>query len=134
MEADYAIRILYYLTLHKGRTDARTIASEMGITLRFALKILRKLAMEGIVKSYKGVTGGYQLNVNPSDITLCKIIETIDGPICINKCLHEEITCSRLDDKIDCPFHNQFKHINTIIKEELDKVNFSDVVPLDKDQ
>ena len=124
MEADYAIRIVYFLTRVTGRSDAKTISEAMSVTLRFALKILRKLCINGIIKSFKGVNGGYQLNMLPEDINLCMVIETINGPIGINRCLNPENICSRVDNKLKCPFHNEFNHINDMLKAELEKINF----------
>ncbi|MGN0674985.1 MAG: Rrf2 family transcriptional regulator, partial [Oscillospiraceae bacterium] len=51
LEADYAIRIVHCLAKSKKRLDAKTIAEQTTVTLRFALKILRKLVASGIVKS-----------------------------------------------------------------------------------
>ena len=46
-ETDYAIRIVYCLANADGRKDARAISEEMGVTLRFSLKILHKLVSGG---------------------------------------------------------------------------------------
>ena len=54
-EADYAIRVTYCLALTGGKQCAKDISELTGVTLRFALKILRKLTQSGITKSYKGV-------------------------------------------------------------------------------
>ena len=56
LEADYAVRIVDCLSLSGRRLDARSISEKTGVTLRFTLKILRKLGMAKIVRSYKGVT------------------------------------------------------------------------------
>ena len=94
-EADYAIRVTYCLALAGGKQCAKDVAESAGVTLRFALKILRKLTQSGITKSYKGVAGGYELNRQPSEISLGEIIECIDGPIAINHCLANEFQCTR---------------------------------------
>ncbi len=60
-ETDYAIRIVYCLAKSGARRDARSISEEMCISLRFALKILGKLAQGGLVSSFKGNRGGYEL-------------------------------------------------------------------------
>ena len=43
LEADYAVRIVEYLTKHPGRWDAKTISEQMQVPMRFCLKILRGL-------------------------------------------------------------------------------------------
>ena len=58
MEADYAVRIVHCLAKNGQRMDAKSISDETGVTLRFSLKILRKLVSAGIIKSYKGTQGG----------------------------------------------------------------------------
>ena len=60
-ETDYAIRIVYCLAKSGARRDARSISEEMCVSLRFALKILGKLAQGGLVSSFKGNRGGYEL-------------------------------------------------------------------------
>ena len=48
---------------------------------RFLLQVLRNLVNEGILKSTRGVDGGYRLAKPLSQITLLDIVEAIDGPI-----------------------------------------------------
>lgn len=52
------------LFMHWHRVEkvgAKTISEMTGVTLRFSLKILRKLVAAGIVKSFKGTQGGYEI-------------------------------------------------------------------------
>jgi len=48
LEADYAVRIVDRLASQEGRLDAKSIAADTGVTPRFTLKILRKLAASGL--------------------------------------------------------------------------------------
>ena len=70
LEADYAVRIVEFLAVNPGRADAKTISERTSVTLRFTLKILRTLVSDGIVRSYKGAKGGYELAKPPKEITL----------------------------------------------------------------
>ena len=54
LEADYAVRIVQVLAQSNKRLDAKTISEMTGVTLRFSLKILRKLVAAGIIRSFKG--------------------------------------------------------------------------------
>ena len=60
-EADYAIRVTCCLAFSGSKVGAKQISESTGVTLRFALKILRKLIQADIVKSFKGASGGYML-------------------------------------------------------------------------
>ena len=79
-ESDYAVRIVYCLAKCGTRRDARGISEEMCVTLRFSLKILGKLVSSGIVESYKGNRGGYELARPASEITLKDVIDAVEGP------------------------------------------------------
>ena len=118
-EADYAIRVTYCLALAGEKQCAKDISEVTGVTLRFALKILRKLTQSGITKSYKGVAGGYELNHSPSEISLGAIIECIDGPITINHCLANEFQCTHMGTQKECDFHRVFSEINRSLRDQL---------------
>ncbi len=49
LETDYAVRIVDCLAREQKRMGAQAIADETSVTLRFALKILRKLVGSGIL-------------------------------------------------------------------------------------
>ncbi|MCF2669613.1 MAG: Rrf2 family transcriptional regulator [Clostridiales bacterium] len=118
-EADYAIRVAYCLAEHGGKLGAKDISEATGVTLRFALKILRKLILGGMVRSYKGAAGGYELVKPPSEISMGEIIECIDGPIQINHCLCNEFECTRVSSKGICNFRKVFGSVNRMIRTEL---------------
>ena len=119
-EADYAVRIVYTLMqAEQPPVAASRLAEQSGVTLRFTLKILRKLAGSGIVCAQKGASGGYSLAMDPRDISLGLIIESIDGPFELNHCLNEEYDCTRVKDKRFCQFHHIFDELNAKLKKEL---------------
>ncbi|MBQ3918626.1 MAG: Rrf2 family transcriptional regulator, partial [Oscillospiraceae bacterium] len=94
LETDYAVRIIGCLALEGTRRDAKTISEKTGVTLRFSLKILRKLVSSGLVRSYKGMQGGYELARLPSDITLYDVVAAIEGEYHINKCHEDDFVCT----------------------------------------
>ena len=119
-EADYAVRIVYGVMQAEGSTVAASkVAESSGVTLRFTLKILRKLAGRGIVASQKGANGGYGLAMDPEEISLGLIIESIDGPFELNHCLSDDFDCTRVKDKKFCQFHHIFDRVNAKLKDEL---------------
>ena len=119
-EADYAVRIVYTLMqAEQPPVAASRLAEQSGVTLRFTLKILRKLAGSGIVCAQKGASGGYSLAMDPRDISLGLIIESIDGPFELTHCLNEEYDCTRVKDKRFWQFHHIFDELNAKLKKEL---------------
>ena len=128
LESDYALRILGALAVHEGRVDAKTLSDEISVTQRFTLKILHKLVSTGYVKSYKGVRGGYQLNIPPEEITLKSVIELIDGPIAISRCLESSEACSLNPDKTACIYHHIFDTISLDVARKLAGITIADVL------
>ena len=48
---------------------------------RFLLQVLRNLVNHGVLRSTRGVEGGYTLARAPSEITLREIVEAFDNPL-----------------------------------------------------
>lgn len=133
-EADYAIRIMYYLAVHGVKISAKQISDESGVPIRFALKILRRLTQSGLTTSYKGVNGGYEIARPAEQISLGEIIEQIDGPIEINHCLSSEFDCNHVEQKNECVFHRIFGTINQDIRTQLYALTLAHFLPGEPDQ
>lgn len=128
-ESDYALRILLFLSkLGKGvKVDAKTISETEGVTLRFTLKILRKLTMAKLVVSFRGVNGGYALNHNPAEISMKDVIEAIEGEIYLNKCLYDENLCN-LSRSSTCKLHKAFEDIQKVVIKEFENKNLAQIL------
>ena len=124
-EADYAARAIFILAKEGEGTklDAKTIAERGAIPLRFLLKLLRKLIQAGIIKSYRGVNGGYALNKKKADINLREVIEAVDGPIAINRCLKNDDFCNA-NNSSNCKIHYYLEKVQGNLINELEKINF----------
>lgn len=123
LEADYAIRIVQCLANESKRMDARSIANITGVTTSFTFKILHKLVSASLLKSFKGVGGGYELNRPGEKITLKDVIEIIEGPIVMNRCQEDDYNCELKDD-CSCYFHEVFNDISNEVVHRLEKINF----------
>lgn len=124
-ESDYAFRIVLMLSKEglDNKLDAKSLAEKGNIPLRFLLKLTRKLTHAGIVKSYRGVNGGYAITKEPKDITLKDVVEAIQGPIIVTRCAYDKDACSA--NKTDhCSIHKALINIQSTIIHELETVNF----------
>ena len=128
LESDYALRIVSTLALQDGVTDAKTLSEKTSVTIRFTLKILHKLVQGNIVSSYKGVRGGYKLKKKAEDISLRSVIELIDGPIIIARCLDSGEGCSLNQDKTACIYHHIFDTISIDVAKKLGGITIADVL------
>ncbi len=121
-ETDYAIRIVSCLSVGNERLDARTISERTGVTQNYSLKILHKLALCGIVKSFKGAKGGYTLAKPPYEITLLEVIELMCGPISFSQCQCGDNKCTHPQG--DCLFKETFNYVSEFMREKFSKATF----------
>ena len=82
---DYACRALLSLALHGGErpTSVRDIAERTSLPQPYLEQILLALKGAGLVRSKRGVGGGYVLARAPEEITLAQIVSAVDGPIVV---------------------------------------------------
>ena len=83
--AIYAIKAMIYLAerdLARGRamSPCHQIAEAGDMPERFLLQILRSLATAGLLRSSRGIEGGFGLARRPDDVTLLEIVEAVEGP------------------------------------------------------
>ena len=131
-EADYALRMMCLLAKESAAgvstVGAASLAEEVAVPTRFGLKILHKLSQEGLVKTSRGATGGYSLNTDPTTLTVRQVIEAIDGPIELNRCLSSSHTCLNNPNKDCCRLHHVFEELNQMLTERLDRLTVAMVV------
>ena len=82
-KAEYALRALAILASKPPSCPIQiTQLAETGqIPVKFLEQILLILKKSGLLKSKRGIGGGYQLQRAAAEITLAEIIRTIDGPL-----------------------------------------------------
>lgn len=131
LEADYGIRMMVFMARAGKRVDAKTISENAGVTLRFALKILRKFAGNGIVKSFKGMQGGYELARPVNQITLREIVETVEGTYYFSRCLNPECGCTRTEPDTchgPCKAQAVFDEISGLVREKLEQATLEQLL------
>jgi Rrf2 family protein len=83
-KADYAVRAAAELASAVGNerpVKGETIATNQGIPQKFLENILSDLRQSGLVKSQRGVDGGYRLAKAPADVTVADVIRAVEGPL-----------------------------------------------------
>ena len=131
LETDYAIRIVDRLIKAGGRLDAKTISERTSVPQRFALKILHKLVSGGVVKSYKGANGGYEIAVEPSKLSLYDIVELMEGTYRFSRCVGESYNCSC---ELPCAYKMVFSDISEEVCKMLRKQTFDKLIDTSKNK
>ncbi len=81
-KADYALRAVIELAAAPGGpVKGERIAQAQEIPLKFLENILGDLRHAGIVRSQRGVEGGYWLARPADEITVAEVVRAVEGPI-----------------------------------------------------
>jgi Rrf2 family protein len=77
--AEYALRAVVYLADQDG--DARTTAQIAGATLvpaGYLAKVMQSLSRAGVVKSQRGLNGGFTLAHDPKRLSILEVVNAVD--------------------------------------------------------
>jgi Rrf2 family protein len=121
---DYAIRGMICLAgVPKDKLVLLSdIASEIGVSQTFLAKIFQDFNKVGLVKSYRGTGGGFMLGRPIEKITLLDIIEAVEGPIAVSRCILADGSCDR---ESTCPVNPIWKKMRTQMRRMLSSVTLS---------
>ena len=127
---DYASRALLSLALHadgEGPTSVRDIAERTGLPQPYLEQILLALKGAGLVRSKRGVGGGYVLARHPGQITLSQIVSAVDGPIVAGDFgrPHEDGAC---DHEGQCVLLSVWADVGEHMRSHLDSFTLADMV------
>ena len=125
-EGDYAVRVVVALAETPAGDIVRTedLSHATGVPRPYLKKIIQALSRAHLVDTRQGRRGGVRLRRDPSTITLRHMVEAIEGPIHLNRCLARAGFCPR--DSV-CPVHPVWRRIQGVLVRELDGVTARDL-------
>jgi len=100
------------------------IAAIEGLPESYLSKIFQELAKDGLVRSHRGAKGGFSLARPPEEITLRQVIEAIEGPIALSRCLSSSEGCDRADA---CPLRPALSEAQLQLLAVLDRTTLKDL-------
>jgi Rrf2 family protein len=124
---DYGVRVILDLATLSDETRASTqeIADRQSIPAPFLAKIISQLSLSGLVTTFRGAGGGVSLARPPAEISLLQVIEALDGPVRLNRCVIEPSACPR--DKV-CPVHHVWAKAQVDLADLLSSTTFDQLV------
>jgi len=123
----YAIQALTYLAGQpSGKlVGAREMATNLEIPRPFLWKILRRLSQEKLVRSFKGVRGGYELARPAKAIRVSEILAAGKDGDQMGRCV---LGLEQCDDRDPCPLHVRWKGLRTQIDARFQATTLADLV------
>ena len=79
----YALLAVGYIAKHSDQKfiSSQSIAKEYDIPLGYLLNILKQLVWANVLRSRRGLRGGFSLAKPTKKITMLQIIEAVEGPM-----------------------------------------------------
>jgi len=116
--ADYAVRIMVELGARPmgEYVPAREVSRLTNVSKTFLHKIAVDLSRGGLIRTQAGPAGGLTLARSAQKINLLQILETVEGPLCLNSCLLRPEECPR---DLTCPAHGFWARMQTMLAKEL---------------
>ncbi len=123
---EYSVRAMTFLAMQPpGKlTGAREIAEAEAIPMPFLWKILHTLRRRRLIRSFKGIHGGYELAQPAENITLNDILTATDGYDLTSACVLGLPEC---DDRNPCPLHDAWKGIRETLDDMLRHTSLADL-------
>ena len=125
----YGMRALCRLaeTHGSGVVQIREIARHESIPAKFLEGILLELKHAGIVRSRRGIDGGYELAREPGQILLGQVMRVLDGPLAPLGSAAELQELMRTDPR-QAGFYSVLMDVRDAAASILDRTTLADVV------
>jgi len=123
----YGLRILIDLATHDPAKPRliRDIAQSQQISEKYISRLVINLRRAKLIRSVRGVNGGFHLAKAPEKITLLEVLETMEGPISVVECVRAPEKCQR---QTLCPARSIWKKLNDGIRELTRDITLDDIL------
>ncbi len=123
---EYGLRAVIFLAQQPAgqHTRIKEISEKLSIPMQFLAKIMQILSRSGLLHSYKGPNGGFELARPADQITPLQIVEAIDGLGFMQDCL---IGLPECIEPNGCPVHEEWGIIRDQIVQVLASKSIADL-------
>lgn len=95
-KVEYALMALKYMSqkIPGELTSAKEVSDAFHTPFDATARVMQQMASKGgILRAEYGATGGYQITKDLAKISMQELIEVIEGPTALVKCLHKQSPC-----------------------------------------
>jgi len=121
---DYAILMMVELTRDGEMLSAQALSERIHVEAPTASKVLKLLAGNELLESYRGANGGYRVSRTAAEISVAEVIAAIEGPIAMTECSVEEGLCSQEDN---CELRSNWQRISLAVAQALRDVSLAEM-------
>lgn len=124
---DYATVVMTCIAARPGDVlSTAQIAEATRLELPTVSKLLKALMHAGLVASFRGARGGYQLARDAREISLAQIVEALEGPIGMTECSVADGQCNR---EAQCNVRGSWRQVSHALSASLHGIRLIDMLP-----
>ncbi len=106
-----------------------SVAERQGISISYLEQLMAKLKKAGLVKSVRGVNGGYSIAMPVEDISVGDVLRALEGDLTPVECAGiDESGETHCSGSSQCVSKIVWKRINDCINETVDSINIGELV------
>jgi len=125
-DTDYALRALCFVARSKdGVVSVSELVDSLKIPKPFLRKSLQLLNKKGVLKSYKGLGGGFKLTRKPRQLFISDLIKIFQGPFKLNECYLKKRPCPH---KKECVLKKKIDSIEKYVISQLNSITLKDLL------
>ena len=123
----YATRAMLDLAVHfgQGPIPIKDISVRQQISARYLEQLFIRLRKAGLVRSFRGLRGGFTLAKPPSEIPLSEIIQVAEGSVAPVRCVDDPKLCRQSDV---CITRSIWAEIGRATNKVLESITLQDLV------
>lgn len=125
----YALRVMVDLAENDGVQSVKAISMRQDISEKYLEQIFSLLVKAGLVESFRGAQGGYQLAKQTDKIFVGEILRAAEGSLYVIDCLDPNMPCN-IESK--CKTHTYWNNLNNLVNNYLDTVSLKDIITNNK--
>lgn len=126
LQTDYGLRVLMFLAGEDRRCTVGEIAEFFSISRDHVAKVVQTLARLGFIRSIRGAGGGLELARAPENISIGKVVGSLEGNMQMLECVAAERCVCVIQP--GCRLRHVLAEAERLQTEYLDSVRLSDVV------
>lgn len=103
----------------------REVSENQGLSLKYLEQLVAMLKAAGLVRSVRGVNGGYLPAKSPAETSLREVFVALEGPTALVDCVAAEGLCPR---QPDCPTRETWVALSSALEGVLDSTTVADLM------
>ena len=125
-DTDYALRAVCFIARSKKEiVSVSELVKRLKIPRPFLRKILQVLNKKGLLRSYRGIGGGFSLSRKPDEIFLTGLMAIFQGPLKLNECTFKKEICP---NKKKCILSRRIEAIERFVVSELKNITIESLL------